>query len=155
MEAGCAVLIPAVVLWLWPPSAPAEAIAVTLALLPAALLLLLGASYWRAALKRAEGDPATLARVVRIADRFERPAQLLVFVAALAAAIAAIVRGWTPPVIAAAVCAGLAALEYVNYYRVQIQNFDHGPDLKRLMARRSLRRAHLARDLANYRTARK
>lgn len=155
MEAGCALLIPALVLWLWPAKAPVEAVALALALIPTVLLLLLGASYWRAALQRAEGHPAALATVVRIADRFERPAQLLVLLAALAAGIAALARGWTPPVIAAAACAGLAVLEYVNYYQVQIQNFDHGPDLKRLMARRGLRRAHLARDLAVYRTARK
>jgi hypothetical protein len=155
MEAGCAFLIPATLLWLWPPTDLAEAVPLVLALLPAVLLLLLGASYWRAALKRAEGDPVPLTRIVRIADRVDRPAQLLVLVAAVAAGIAAGTRGWTPPIIAAAACAVLAALEYLNYYRVQIQNFDHGPDLKRLIARRRLRRAHLARDLASFRTARK
>jgi hypothetical protein len=155
MEAGCAFLILATLLWLWPPTAIIEAVPLGLALLPAVLLLLLGASYWRAALKRAEGDPAPFTRIVRIADRVELPALLLVIVAALAVGIAAVTRGWTPPIVAAAACAGLAALEYVNYYRVLIQNFDHGPDLRRLIAGRRLRRAHLARDLASYRSARK
>ncbi len=154
MEAGCAFMIPATVLWLWPPRSLTEAVPLVLALLPAVLLLLLGASYWRAALKRTEGDPVPLSRIVRIADRVDRPAQLLVIAAALAAGIAAVTHGWTPPIIAAAACAALAGLEYVNYYRAQIQNFDHGPDLKRLIARRRLRRAHLARDLASYRMAR-
>jgi hypothetical protein len=47
----------------------------------------------------------------------------------------------------------LAILEYVNYYRVQLQHFDHAADFKRLVTGRGFRRSHLAKAIAAYRTA--
>ena len=41
----------------------------------------------------------------------------------------------------------LAVLEYINYYHVQLQNFDHGPTWRRFLRRRSFPRAHMAKDL--------
>ncbi|MFN7893674.1 MAG: hypothetical protein ACK5OC_25530 [Pirellula sp.] len=41
----------------------------------------------------------------------------------------------------------LAILEYVNYYRVQLQHFDHAPDWQRLISGRGFRRSHLAREI--------
>jgi hypothetical protein len=52
---------------------------------------------------------------------------------------------WSPDAIAAAVLATLAALEYVNYYHVQLQHFDNAADFKRLVSGKGFRRAHLAR----------
>ncbi len=45
----------------------------------------------------------------------------------------------------------LAILEYVNYYRVQLQYFDHAPDFAALLKRKTLKRAHMARDIAEWR----
>jgi hypothetical protein len=41
----------------------------------------------------------------------------------------------------------LAILEYVNYYHVQLQHFDHAPDWQRLISGRGFRRSHLAREI--------
>ncbi len=49
------------------------------------------------------------------------------------------------------ICSGLATLEYVNYFHVQLQNFDHAADIKRLTNGGGLRRAHMAKDLAAFR----
>lgn len=58
---------------------------------------------------------------------------------------------WPAERIAAAAMTTLAVLEYVNYYRVQLQYFDHGPDFAALLKRRTLKRAHMARDIADWR----
>jgi len=39
----------------------------------------------------------------------------------------------------------------VNYYKFQLQNFDHLADFRRLMRDRRIRPSHMARDLADYR----
>jgi hypothetical protein len=43
-------------------------------------------------------------------------------------------------------------LEYINYYVVQLQHFDHASDFKRLLSGRGFREAHLAKALRAYRT---
>ena len=48
----------------------------------------------------------------------------------------------------------LAALEYVNYYKFQVQHFDNWADFKRLMTGRGFRKAHMARDIAAGRATR-
>jgi fatty acid desaturase len=124
------------------------------AILPVSILLVIGGLYWRAVYRKAEGDKDAVARVLRAADAAERPVILLLMVAAVALAVAYAAYGWTPPVIAAAVLTVLAGLEYVNYYRVQLQNFDNPADIKRLLRTRRFRRAHLARDLESFRKRR-
>jgi hypothetical protein len=44
----------------------------------------------------------------------------------------------------------LAVLEYINYYHVQLQHFDHAPDWKRLISGRGFRRSHLAREIERW-----
>jgi hypothetical protein len=46
----------------------------------------------------------------------------------------------------------LALLEYVNYYRWQLQYFDHLPDFRALVKRRRLKRAHMARAIKRWRS---
>ncbi len=41
----------------------------------------------------------------------------------------------------------LAVLEYINYYHVPLQHFDHAPDWQRLVSGRWFRRSHLAREI--------
>jgi hypothetical protein len=153
MEMGCAVIIPCVVLAKAFPRTPSEVAAVALSLLGASLLLLLGGAYWFGVLQKAKGEPSAHRTVMRIADRAEWPVVLLLAAAWIATAIAFAGNGMSPPVIAALGCSALATLEYVNYFKVQLQNFDHAPDLKRLLSGRGFRRAHLGRDLAALRRA--
>jgi hypothetical protein len=49
--------------------------------------------------------------------------------------------------LAPAVLLLLAVLEYVNYYHVQLQHFDHDADWRRLMSGRGFRPSHLAREI--------
>jgi hypothetical protein len=44
----------------------------------------------------------------------------------------------------------LAVLEYINYYHVQLQHFDHAPDWQRLVSGRGFRRSHLAREIERW-----
>jgi len=57
--------------------------------------------------------------------------------------------------IVALVCLALAVLEYVNYYHIQLQHFDHAADWKRLLAGKGLRPSSMARDLARWRKDRR
>ena len=150
---SCALLVPFVVLRSAMPRTWLEIAAGALSLAVVALLLLVGGAYWYAVLKRAQGDPAPFATVLRVADRTEPASIALLALAWIATAVALAAHGWTWPVIAACVCSALGTLEYVNYYRVQLQHFDHADDFKRLLTGRGFRKAHLARDLAAFRRA--
>ncbi len=154
IELACALLVPAAALIRAPPSELRDSVALGAAIVPVSILLVIGGLYWRAVYRRAKGEKDAVARVLRAADVAERPVLLLLIVAVVAFAVAHTAHGWTPPVIAAAILTTLAGLEYVNYYRVQLQNFDYVPDIKRLLKTRRLRRAHLARDLDAYRKRR-
>jgi hypothetical protein len=151
MEMGCAVIIPCVVLAKAFPRTLSEIAAVVLSLLGASFLLLLGGAYWLGVLQKAKGQPSSQKTIMRIADRAEWPVIALLVAAGAATAIAFASYGLSRPVIAALACSALGTLEYVNYFKVQLQNFDHAPDLKRLLSGRGFRRAHLGRDLAAYR----
>ena len=153
IEMSCALLVPFLVLRSAMPQTLAETIAIALSLLAAALLLLVGGAYWLAVLKRAQGNRALFATVMRVADLAERPSIALAGSACVASAIALAASGWSRPVIAAFACSALAGLEYVNYYRVQLQHFDRMADFQRLLTGRGFRKAHLARDLAAFRAA--
>jgi hypothetical protein len=153
IEISAALLLPLSVLRIAPPRTIAEGIALALSLLAVALLLLVGGAYWLAVLKRAQGNGALFTTVMRLADVAERPAIALIVSACIASGIALAAHGWSRPVIAAFSCSGLAVLEYVNYYRVQLQHFDRVADFKRLLSGRGFRKAHLRRDLAAFREA--
>jgi uncharacterized RDD family membrane protein YckC len=148
MEMAAAPLIIFAVLRVAPPRTGWEIAAVSLSLLAASILLLLGGAYWCGVLRRAGGKPALLRQVLRVADRAERPILALLAVAWLVSIGALAVEGWSRPVIAAFACSALAALEYVNYFQVQLQHFDHWADFQRLLTGRGFRPAHLGRDVA-------
>lgn len=119
------------------------------------VLLAIGACYWRIVLHKVEGDPAPFARWL---PRLAAAEPFALIVTALAVLITGYdlvtgERGWTPERIAAAAMTTLAVLEYVNYYRFQLQYFDHKPDLVALVKRKTLRQAHMARDIAEWRAA--
>ncbi|MBL8531397.1 MAG: hypothetical protein JNK94_06655 [Hyphomonadaceae bacterium] len=155
MEAANIVLLPALaggVVW---QSGGAATAAFLLAAAACSWLLLIGALYWRALLRRMEGAAAVfdywlprLAAVEGISAASVLAAAII-FALELAAA-----RGeWSASLIAAAALTTLAALEYVNYYRIQLQHFDNVADFKRLIAGRGFRRAHMARDIAAWRAS--
>jgi hypothetical protein len=63
--------------------------------------------------------------------------------------------GLSTQLVAPAVLLLLAVLEYVNYYHVQLQHFDHAPDWQRLVSGRGFRRSHLAREIDRWKRARR
>jgi hypothetical protein len=155
MEAANVVLVPGLALWFgWPLSRP-EYIAMVLAVIACAGLLVVGAVYWRAVDRRLKsGMFGGFDRTLGFAAAAQRPLAFISLAAAAAVLIAFVNGGATRAVIAAAVLALLAALEYVNYYHRQLQVFDNMADFRRLLATRQLKRAHLARELAAFRQRR-
>ena len=155
IEALNIVLVPGAAFLLAPPAQSAEIAAMMLASVACMGFLLVGARYWAALDKRLlHRDRGPLARALELADRLEKPLVTLTLVSAGALAYGLITLGPTGPMVAAAVLAALAALEWVNYYRWQLQHFDRWSDFKRLVSTRSLRRAHMARALEDYRNSR-
>jgi hypothetical protein len=152
MEAANVVLVPAgaigAVLW------AGERVPPTLiyALYPNIAMLAIGALYWRAALKRLEGDSKPMDYWLGWFAGLQR---FIVVLLCLACG-AALVDLWSGGGVTVAritilALVVLAMAEYINYYHVQLQHFDHAADLKRLMAGRGFRASHLARDLKDYR----
>lgn len=155
MEAGNVLLIPAMgcaMLWSGDVTPDAAAIA---GMAACSLLLVIGAAAWRMALAGLDGDTALAETLTAACARAEWPS-LVVLVSATAMAAASVVDGgWRPNSFAAAGFTLLGWLEYVNYYHVQLQNFDSSIDLKRLYAGRGLRRAHLGRAVRVWRAGRR
>jgi hypothetical protein len=154
MEAANVVLVPAfaigAVLW------AGERIPPTMiyALYPNIALLAIGALYWRAALKRLQGDPKPMAYWLGWFSGLQRFVVVFLFLACGAALIDLWSGGGvTVGRIAILALVVLALAEYVNYYHIQLQHFDHAPDFKRFLAGRGFRPSHMARDLKAYRAA--
>ena len=152
MEAANVLLVPGIALALGFPRNGVEATAVVLAMAAAAGFLIVGAAYWRAVDRRVRlDDTAVTARALALADRLERPVLAVGGLALIAAVVALVMHGWTRAVIAASCLWLLATLEYVNYYHRQLQHFDNRADLKRLLAGRGFKAAHMGRELAAWR----
>ena len=152
IEAGNAVLLPALALWIARPVYPAEIAAMALAIIAVAGFLVVGARYWHALDARLKGSSGPeMRRALAFADRAEVPLLACMALSLVATGAAFAMAGWSAPVVAAAILILLAALEYVNYYRWQLQHFDRWSDFVRLITTGRMRRAHMARDLAAYR----
>jgi hypothetical protein len=152
MEAANVLLVPGLALALGWPRTLIGGVALVSAMAATACFLIVGALYWRGVdrrLKRLGG--AALDQALAVADGLEWPGLILTAVATAATLGSMATDGLTATSIAAALLTLLAVLEYVNYYRRQLQHFDNIADLKRLFTTGRLRRAHLARDLADYR----
>jgi NaMN:DMB phosphoribosyltransferase len=151
MEAANVLFVPGLALALGWPRSTVGAVAISLAMIASAGLLVVGALYWRGVDGRLKGlGRASLKQALAVADRAETPMLAATGLAIAASLAAVLIDGFTATSIAAALLTLLAVLEFVNYYRVQLQYFDNLADLKRL-ATRKLKRAHLARDLAHFR----
>ena len=149
METGNAVLVPAFALILAPPAGLLDGLAFGLAVLACSGFLLTGALYWRGLHDRIEhGRSERIETALTIAERARLPLLAITGVAIAADIVALALVGLRPANIAACALTLLACLEYVNYYHVQLQNFDRWSDFRRLLSGQGLRRSHMARDLA-------
>ncbi len=153
LEALNVVLLPTFVLFVVWSSDGAPDLTLAVTLIANAVLLVIGACYWRIVLLRVEGDRRPFERwLPRLAAAEPYALALTVLTVGVTAYDLATGGGtWAAERIAAVAMTTLAVLEYVNYYRVQLQYFDHGPDFAALLKRRSLKRAHMARDIAEWR----
>lgn len=154
MEAANVLLMPALgwaMLWSAGHTPDAAAIA---GMAACSLLLVIGAAAWRMALAGLDGDRLLVARLTAACALAEWPALAVLLGASVLAAQSLLTAGWHPNVFAGAGFTLLGWLEYMNYYHVQLQNFDSEIDLKRLRAGRGLRRAHLGRAVRAWRAAR-
>lgn len=153
MEAANILLLPAAVLvgvWSFGGSV---GLALALSIVANIVLLAIGACYWRIVFLRVEGNGAAFVTWIPRLAKAE-PLAIVLVVVAVAATCADIVLGdgtWPPERVASIAMATLAILEYVNYYRVQLQYFDNRADFNGLFRKKVLKRAHMARDIAAWR----
>lgn len=154
MEAANVLIIPIFGATVLHEFSDAPNLATWLAIGACALLLVIGAAAWKLALARLEGNDRLAERLTAACAWAQWPALALVIVATAATALDVAGLGWPPRTIAAVGFTILAWLEYVNYYHVQLQNFDSMIDFRRLTNGRGLRRAHLGRAVRQYRARR-
>lgn len=124
---------------------------------PTAALLLVGGLYWKAKLASISDSETALGTLLDIAERLKMPLLILTCagVGATLCDILWISHSESPgDRIGGFIATSLATLEYVNYYGVQLQHFDHGPDFRRLIRGQGFRRSHLNKDLAERKTHR-
>ena len=117
-------------------------------------MLVVGAIALRAHYLTATGDAAAMSRVAPLLARCQIPSVLLCSLSLVAAGLNHWQEAaWTAAAIAGWVFSALAILEYVNYYHIQLQHFDHRADWLRLLAGKGFRASHLSRALKRYRAA--
>ncbi|MEC7288732.1 MAG: hypothetical protein VXW22_01355 [Pseudomonadota bacterium] len=155
LEAGNVVLMPVFLSMLtgWAPSWVSW-----LSFAPMIFLLAIGALYWRSKLKQLESRTYDPEPVLGVLSLCQVPALALTLLAT-----GVVMYGWREPEMfngwtdqgVATFAAILSVLEYINYYHRQLQHFDHGPDFKRLVAGKGLRRSQLAKDLDTFRRTRR
>jgi hypothetical protein len=149
IEAGNAVFIPALAVFLVLKSGGTISAALVLSGLACSFHLVIGTIVLRMMLRKARGEANATADRVPLLIWMRWPA--IGLCVAAAAAIAAEWINGSPVLstqyVAPAVLLLLAVLEYINYYHVQLQHFDHAPDWQRLISGRGFRRSHLAREI--------
>lgn len=152
LEAANAVLVPLVALYLVRNSGGAVTVPLLLSIAAFSFLLGIGALTLRMMYRSACGR-ADATGVLPVLIGLRWPAIGLCVAAAVAVGIEWVNDG---PVLSARFVATnilflLAVIEYVNFYHVQIQHFDHAADWKRLVSGRGFRRSYLARAIERHR----
>ena len=148
MEALNVVFIPAFASFLIVETGGALTWPFAIAALACSALLVVGTAALRMELAELERRPDLAARLLAFARAARAPAMALCGLGVAAAGWQVQRDGdWTPAGIGAVALAALAVLEYVNYYVVQLQHFDHAEDFRRLMSGRGFRESHLAKAL--------
>jgi len=120
---------------------------------PTAALLIVGASYWRAKLQRLYSSDAPLKRMLSYAVSYH----VVILCACVAAVVFCIIdlffvdlsRG-SGDRYGGQIATTLAVAEYINYYHIQLQHFDHLPDFRRLLKGKGFRKSHLRKDIEKY-----
>jgi uncharacterized integral membrane protein len=105
---------------------------------------------------KAGGDANATADWIPLLIRMRWPAIGLCAAAAVAVGVECVTAGpqLSTQFVAPVVLLLLAVLEYINYYHVQLQHFDHVADWRRLVSGRGFRRSHLAREIERWRRER-
>ncbi len=151
LEALNALLVPALTTYYgWAKDAAGGAV-LALANLAVVTGLVVGALYWLALAARLEGNPAPMRRALKIAHLAQWPMLGAVLLSICADIWLIATHGLDLATGIAAAVTLLAALEYVNYYLIQLQHFDNLADWRKLISGRGFRKAHMARDLAAWR----
>ena len=152
VEAANMIAIPTVAVWAVKKSGSTISFSLIVAIGAACLMLLIGTFALRIKLETAKRSRSFAQRWLPWLSQAQWPALAIV----AAAVTGAVFEFWVDDrrgyvAVATGVCALLAVLEYINYYHVQLQNFDHLPDLKRFMAGGGFRKSHLAKALQSFR----
>lgn len=128
-------------------------IAVLAAMVATSFLLVVGTFAWKMVVDGLEGNPKSEEQWTPWLDLARWPALILTIlavVATIAEAISTLPRVSASLVGASMLCL-LAILEFVNYYHVQLQHFDHAEDFLRLLSGKGFRRSHLSKSIRTYR----
>ena len=128
-------------------------IAVSAAMLATSFLLVVGTFAWKMVVDGLEGIPKSEVQWTPWLDLARWPAlilTLLALIATVAEAFSTLPR-FSASLIGASLLCLLAILEFVNYYHVQLQHFDHAEDFQRLLSGKGFRRSHLSKSIRAYR----
>jgi hypothetical protein len=128
-------------------------IAVIAAMLATSFLLVVGTFAWKMVVDGLEGIPKSEVQWTPWLDLARWPAlilTLLALIATVAEAFSTLPR-FSASLIGASLLCLLAILEFVNYYHVQLQHFDHAEDFQRLLSGKGFRRSHLSKSIRAYR----
>jgi putative effector of murein hydrolase LrgA (UPF0299 family) len=119
-----------------------------------AVLLVIGACYWRIEYLRLRGQQEPYDTWLPRLAAAEPAAVVSTGLALISCVVDVLSMGGVSGATSwlTAGMALLALLEYVNYYRWQLQYFDHLPDFRALVKRRRLKRAHMARAIKRLRS---
>lgn len=128
-------------------------IAVIAAMLATSFLLVVGTFAWKMVVDGLEGIPKSEVQWTPWLDLARWPALILTLLALIATVAEAFstLRRFSASLIGASLLCLLAILEFVNYYHVQLQHFDHAEDFQRLLSGKGFRRSHLSKSIRAYR----
>ena len=156
VEAANIVAVPGLAVWAVIRSGNTISFSLIVAMAAACFMLLIGTFALRMQLETAKGRRPFGQRWLPWLSQGQLPALVMVVASVVGSGFQLWVDGRLSGVaIVTVVCSLLALLEYINYYHVQLQNFDHMPDLKRFMAGGGFRESHLAKALRSFRARRR
>jgi hypothetical protein len=128
-------------------------IAVIAAMLAASFLLVVGTFAWKMVVDGLEGNPKSEEQWTPWLDLARWPAMLLTILALIATVAEAFstLPRVSASLIGASLLCLLAILEFVNYYHIQLQHFDHAEDFQRLLSCKGFRQSHLSKSIRAHR----
>jgi len=125
--------------------------ALVLSMMACSGLLVIGAIIWRLKFDELQKSAEISSFIMPWLDRLKYPSLWLCLATIPAALYEYMHDGrWSPSAIATVALAVLSILEWVNYYAIQLQHFDHVDDFLRLISGKGFRESHLAKALKRY-----